>query len=238
MSGNQPLTGLAILYVGDTFVKEHDVDLQANWGHNYDAEHSFVWNAANQTEQTLSFTLKFANQHGHVVKTVEKTESFVCQKITVNPVVAGGPGGIATGQNNPLPAQQQRPQAATGQIAVAPALAVRAPKGVVRSGEIRLSGASPNAVFKLTFLRRSGSGYTAVNAAQLPKQMKGSNATFPLAALSGGRAWRLQVCPEGAAPSACQTSDFRVAVAGAKTESQPGGSQPTTTILVVPGLSN
>jgi hypothetical protein len=202
------------------------------------AEHALNWEGNQTGQQSVHYRMNITNGVGDLVDHIEKSWSFECKKPQVSGAVAGGPGGIATGQNTPLPAQQQRPQAATGQIAVAPALAIVAPKGVVRSGEIRLSGASPTAVYKLTFLRRSGSGYTAVNAAQLPKQMKGPTATFPLAALAGGRAWRLQVCPVGAAASACETSDFRVALMGAKKEDQSGGSAPTTTIIVVPGLSN
>lgn len=232
MSDDQPLSGTAILYVGDTFIQEHDVDLEANWGHNYDAEHEFSWNAATQTEQTLDFTLKFANQHGHVVKTVKKTESFACRKIATTGLA--GAGGLTGGQQ---PGQASRP-AAVGQL-VSPqemALSIQAPKGLVRQGQIRLTGGAANAKYGLSFLRKNGGGYTKVQSAQLPKQMTGLAASFPLQALNGGREWRLEVCPLGQAAAACRTSDFRLSRIGTGAGVKaPAQVQPKGTVILVPG---
>ncbi|WP_193371394.1 hypothetical protein [Pelagibius marinus] len=235
-SDDQPLTGKAILYAGASQVAEHDVELEANWGHNYDGEHSLVWNAAGQKKQTMLFTLKFFNQHGHLVKTVEQAEKFVCQKIVVNRAVAGGQGELAPEQKDPLAAQQDAP-AAVGQLAIRPDLAILAPKGRIRDGEIRLSGGKPMQTYKLTFFRKAGGKATQVNSAQLPKQMKGKNAGFPLAALTGARAWRLRVCPLGQGPAACETSDFRIPLVAAR-QQEKAPSKPATAVIVVPGAMN
>ncbi|MEO3429224.1 hypothetical protein AAFN88_10230 [Pelagibius sp. CAU 1746] len=233
MSDDQPLSGTAVLYVGETFIKEHDVELEANWGHNYDAEHELSWNAATQTEQTLDFTLKFANEHNYVVKTVKKTESFACQKISTTGIA--GAGGLTGGQK---PGQASQ-QAATGVLVQPQALplAIMAPKGTVRKGEIRLTGGKPTATYKLSFFRKSGGKVTQVSSAQLPKQMKGMNASFPLAALSGGRSWQLRVCPVGKGPAACETSDFRIPLIGAKQE-KAAPAKPKATVVIVPGALN
>ncbi len=233
MSDDQPLSGTAVLYVGDTFIKEHDVELEANWGHNYDADYELSWNAATQTEQTLEFTLKFANEHNYVVKTVKKSEDFACQKVSTTGIA--GAGGLTGGEK---PSQSSQ-QVATGVLVQPQALqlAIMAPKGTVRKGEIRLSGGKPTTTYKLTFFRKSGGKATQVSSAQLPKQMKGANASFPLAALTGGRSWRLQVCPLGQGPAACETSDFRIPLIGAK-QDKTAPTQPKATIVIVPGALN
>ncbi|WP_193371396.1 hypothetical protein [Pelagibius marinus] len=230
-SDDQPLTGTAVLYASGSLLAEHDVELEANWGHNYDAEHEFSWNTA-KTEQTMNFTLKFINQHGHLVKTVEKTENFACEKVSTSGLAAGG-GEIGTTQ----PGQASQ-QTATGMLVQPQALplSIMAPKGRVRKGEIRLSGGKPTQTYKLTFFRKSGGKTTQVSAAQLPKQMKGMNASFPLAALTGGRAWQLRVCPLGQGPAACKTSDFRIPLAGAKQDKAP--SNPAAAVVVIPGIAN
>ena len=186
-----------------------------------------------QTEQTLDFTLKFANEHNYVVKTVEKTESFACQKVSTTGLA--GAGGL-TGGEQPGQASQQ---AATGMLVQPQALplSIMAPKGRVRNGEIRLSGGKPTTSYKLTFFRKSGGKATQVSSAQLPKQMKGMNAKFPLAALTGGRAWQLRVCPVGQGPAACTTSDFRIPLIGAKKD-KAAPAQPKATVVIVPGAMN
>jgi hypothetical protein len=82
----------------------------------------------------------------------------------------------------------------------------------------------------------------AVNAAQLPKQMTGLVASFPLQALSGGRDWRLEVCPLGGAPTACKTSDVRLTrIGGAGAAAAPSPQspdQPQGTIFILPGVTN
>jgi hypothetical protein len=225
-SGDVPLDGTVGLFVNGSMVKQHPVDLPANTSHNYDTEYTFPWNAATQTEQTLSFTLKYANSQGHVVKTVEKHESFACSSIETGGVAQGAVGGVTTGKPAPATHSHQT-------------FAIQAPKGLVRQGQIRLSGGAANANYTLKFLRRNGGGYVAVNAAQLPKQMTGMVANFPLKALTGGRDWRLEVCPDGGAPSACKTADFRLTRIGAAGDaSSPAPEQPQGTIFLVPGAMN
>jgi hypothetical protein len=72
------------------------------------------------------------------------------------------------------------------------------------------------ASYTLKFFRKKGGGLTQVTAAQLPKTMKGLNAKFPLAALTGGRNWRLEICPKGQGAGACKTTDFRIPLFGVK----------------------
>jgi len=129
--------------------------------------------------------------------------------------------------------EQGRP-VATGQLAVGPALAIMAPKGTVRSGQIRLTGGPANATYELTFYRKVYSSYQAVNIAGLPKQMTGLTASIDLAALDGSRQWRLEVCPVSGGQGTCKTSDFRLPVVSAvKQKTAP--AQPTP-FVIVPGV--
>ena len=153
----------------------------------------------------------------------------------------GGGGQLSAGTET----SETRPGgAAIGRLAKqqAQAFAIQAPQGLVRRGEIRLSGGAANDKYALKFLRRNGGGYVAVNAAQLPKQMTGLVASFPLQALSGGRDWRLEVCPLGGAPTACKTSDVRLTrIGGAGAAAAPSPQspdQPQGTIFILPGVTN
>jgi hypothetical protein len=234
-SGDAPLSGTAALFAGGSLQQQHAVELEANWSHNYDADYVLTWNAATQTEQTLIFTLKFANQHGHVVKTVEKTEGFACRKINTSGVGQGAPGGVSAGEPDPSPSQR----AVGGQLALSQALVIQAPKGVVRGGRIRLSGAAANATYMLKFYRKDGGSYVRVQSAQLPKQMTGPNGSFPLKALSGGRDWRLEVCPAGGTQGGCKAADFRLPmVGGAGGAKVAPGEKPVVPMVIVPGALN
>ena len=235
-SDDTPLTGSVGLFVNGSLVKQLPVDLPAKTSHNYDTDYELAWNASTQTEQTLNFTLKFANQHGYVVKTLEKQESFACQTIETSGVAQGG--GLTNGAAQP--SQQARPSA-PGRLVLGPTLVIQAPKGTVKQGVIQLSGAQPAATYTLRFFRKSGGSATQVTSAQLPKAMKGASASFPLDALTGGRSWRLEVCPQGQAGASCKTADFRIAAFGLKQQKpqqKPQQKQEGTPFVIVPGVLN
>jgi len=165
--------GTVALFVDGSLVKAHH---EPHWGNSYVVDIPLSWNAASQTEQTKIFAIAFANKFGAVQKTVEKSESFACNRISVNPEVAGGAGG----------------------------------------------------------------GFVQVNAAQLPKSMKGATAGFPLSALTGGRAWRLEVCPQGQSGAACKTTDFRITAFGAQQGEAvpPKPAAPAAKVFIMPGAAN
>ncbi len=228
-SDDTPLTGTVGLFVNGSLVKQLPVDLPAKTGHNYDTDYELAWNASTQTEQTLNFTLRFANQHGYVVKTLEKQESFACQKIETSGI--GRPDGLSNGFDQPV--QQARP-AAPGQLVLGSTFAIQAPKGTVKQGVIKLSGGKMTAKYTLKFFRKAGGQLTQVSAAQLPNAMKGLNAKFPLAALTGGRNWRLEVCPQGQGAAACKTTDFRTPAFGTKPGKTPQ-QKPKAQVIIIPG---
>lgn len=192
----------------------------------------------NPPKQTMTFTFQLAWNHTKVGE-AQKTVELSCRKPQTSAVGRGAVGGEMAGRS-----PTHAPQAAIGQMAggQAQSLAIQAPKGLVRKGEIRLSGGAVNGKYTLSFLRKNGGGYVTVNAAQLPKQMTGPVASFPLQALTGGRDWRIEVCPEGGAPAACKTADFRLTrIGGAGAASAPGPQreQPQgTPIFVLPGVAN
>jgi hypothetical protein len=119
-----------------------------------------------------------------------------------------------------------------GQLAVGPALAIMAPKGTVRRGEIRLTGGPANATYELTFYRKIYSSYQKASGAGLPNQMTGLSASFDLGALDGARQWRLEVCPVMDGQGSCKTSDFRVPVIGKTKQQAPVQGTP---FVIVPG---
>ncbi len=86
------------------------------------------------------------------------------------------------------------------------------PKGQIRAGEaddgIRLAGGLPGADYTLRFFRRSGGVYEIFESAELPTAMSGLSQSFPMAALTGSRFWRLEVCTAGETQG-CKFSDFR-----------------------------
>src|SRR3546814_10146744 len=187
-----------------------------------------------QAQQTVIFAMNVTNTAGAIVEQFEKTEHFACRAVQTSAVGQGAAGGVA---GKPKPTHSQ--QATVGQLALTQgaSLAIQAPKGVVRKGEIRLSGGAANGSYTLKFLRRNGGAYTAVNAAQLPKQMTGLTASFPLAALTGGRDWRIEVCPQKQGGTACKTSDFRLpgVVVGGGGAAVKASAKPATPLIIVPG---
>ncbi|MPZ12350.1 MAG: hypothetical protein GEU89_19370 [Kiloniellaceae bacterium] len=192
-------------------------------------DHTLSWGPT-QTQQNVKFAMYVTSKQGVVVDQLEKTEAFVCRQVTSG-VAQGAAGGVSTGQSQPTHSQQ----AAVGQLALPQALAIQAPHGVVRKGEIRLSGGAANGSYTLTFLRKNGGAYTAVNAAQLPKKMTGLTASFPLKALTGGRDWRLEVCPQKQDRTACRTSDFRLPALGSAVGGSAGGGMVPTPFVIAPG---
>jgi len=231
-SDAEGFSGTLAIFAGGSLKKEIAVDLPANHGTSYPYDYELPWNGSTIPSQHVVFAMKVLNKHGHEVASKEKIEGFDCTKIETAGVAQVG-GGYATEPRDPLPSQQGRP-VATGQLAVGPALAIMAPKGSVRSGQIRLTGGPANTTYELSFYRKSSGGYQLVKTAKLPKQMTGLTATFDLAALTGGRDWRLEVCPAKGGQGTCKTSDFRLPVVSAvKQKTSP--AQPTP-FVIVPGV--
>lgn len=193
-------------------------------------EHTLSWGPT-QAQQTVTFAMNVTNTSGAIVEQLEKTEHFACRGMQTSGVAQGAAGGISPG--TPAPTHSQ--QAAVGQLALPQALAIQAPKGLVHKGEIRLAGGAASGSYTLKFFRKNGGAYTAVNAAQLPKQMTGTTTSFPLAALTGGRDWRLEVCPAKQSQAACKTADFRLPRIGAATGSKTPAGKPATPVFLVPG---
>lgn len=237
MKGRGDVEGAATLFADGKLNKLEFYDIEDGETVVVQGEYKFDWTTTQMPQQNVKFGFRIANKAGDLVDQLEKTQNFTCRQIKTSGVAAGAAGGLATGQPKPLPAQRA-PAAGRLALQAAPAFSIMAPKGTVRQGEIRLAGTQPGAVYTLRFLRRDGGGYTAVNTARLPGEMQGARASFPLAALSGGRAWRLQVCPAGAAHTSCRTSDFRIPAIGPRTGSAPSEPPQGTTVIIVPGALN
>jgi hypothetical protein len=229
-SDAEGFSGTLAIFAGGSLKKEIALDLPANHGISYPYDYELPWNGSTIPSQHVVFAMKVLNKHGHEVASKEKIEQFNCTEIVTTGVAMPG-GAFATEQPEPLGAQQGRP-AAAGQLAVGPALAILSPKGTVRRGDIRLTGGPANATYELTFYRKVNSSYQQVNIAGLPKQMTGPTASFNLAALDGGRQWRLEVCPVMGGQGSCKTSDFRVPVIGQKKQQAPAQGTP---FVIVPG---
>ncbi|WP_420348939.1 hypothetical protein [Pelagibius sp.] len=103
------------------------------------------------------------------------------------------------------------------------------PKGRVpgrsADGEIRLTGGVPAEDYTLRFYRKVAGSYEALESAALPATMSGLTQSFPLAALTGTRFWRLQVC-RVASPLDCKVSDFRKPLLTGQ-----GGQEPQELVL-------
>lgn len=122
----------------------------------------------------------------------------------------GGNGNLTTGAR-PNTTLSQQTMGAVKAFQTAPGFTVLQPKGAIKKGEIRLSGGKASSGYRLTFYRKTKSGYKAVRGSGLPRKMTGTNAKFKLGALKGGQRWRLEVCPSGQrSKKACKMSDFRV----------------------------
>jgi hypothetical protein len=223
-------TGTLAIFAGGSLQQEIDIDLPANHGTSFPYDYELPWNGSTIPSQTVIFSMKVWNQHRVEVASLEKTGDFDCTEIKTTGVAMPG-GGLTTEQPGPQSSQQTRP-ATVGQLAVGPALAIMAPKGTVRRGEIRLTGGPANATYELTFYRKVYSSYQKVSGAGLPNQMTGLSASFELGALDGARQWRLEVCPVMGGQGSCKTSDFRVPVIGKTKQQAPVQGTP---FVIVPG---
>ncbi len=236
-SGNKPLKGSLSIFVGGTQQQKYMIDLPANTGNGYGIEYELSWNPEMKLEQTLLFTIQFANQHGHVVKTAERMTNIACREVAMPNVVGGASGGLSAGR----PQQQAGRPSTAGGLILQPAatFAVEAPRGSIKSGRIELSGGKADAKYLLRFYRKTGKGYQHVRSAKLPRLMTGRKAAFKLAALTGGRSWRLEVCPAGSKNrKVCKIADFQVpslrTTGKAKTPKKPA----STKVFIMPGLGN
>jgi hypothetical protein len=214
-----------------SFVKNQNETFPQNFELNWQGLHAA---AGQPLRQSVKMTVRLAKD-GFVVAEEQKTVTVTCEGS-----VAGG--GLGVGHKTAgADTQQSRPSgSAIGRLAKqqAQTFAVQAPMGLVRQGEIRLSGGAATAKYTLKFLRKNGGSYVAVNAAQLPKQMTGLAASFPLKALTGGHDWRLEVCPLGGAPTGCKTADFRLTrIGGAGAANAPAPEQPQGTVFIIPGVA-
>ncbi|MFM9844335.1 MAG: hypothetical protein ACKVOI_15350 [Dongiaceae bacterium] len=145
-----------------------------------------------------------------VASVQQKPFKFACQWPKVTPGIQGGSG--LTTQLPAPPAQQQTGQAlaVSPQVAALP-FSIQAPRGVVQRGVIRLQGVTDKkAKFVLSWSALKNGAYRPMQVQGLPKTMTGATAKFDLKTLSAAAAWRLQVCPQGAASeSTCRQTDFK-----------------------------
>jgi hypothetical protein len=235
LEGRGTASGAVALFAGGQLKKLQQYSIEDGQSILVQGEHTLTWGPT-QAQQSVTFAMNVTNATADVVDQFEKTQHFVCRKVETSGVAQGAVGGVAPA--NPAPTTHSQ-QAAVGQLALPQGFAIQAPQGLVRKGEIRLTGSAANGKYALRFLRKNGGGYVAVNTAQLPKQMTGLAAGFPLKALTGGRDWRIEVCPAGGAPAACKTADFRLTRLGAAgaAAKAPSLEQPQgTTIFLVPGV--
>ncbi|WP_193371395.1 hypothetical protein [Pelagibius marinus] len=216
-------------------------------------EHALSWEGNQTGKQSVDYRMDIVDAGGaKILETMEKSVNFECRKPQVTGAVQGGPGGLTTGNQQwgqSPQAAQQNAQVAVGDLAIHPNLAILAPKGRTRRGQIRLSGAKPGDTYVLTFMRGvAPNQYQEEKSPQLPRRMTGSQASFPLAALAGSRRWLLYVCrkePAGQPNRFCAKSKFEIG--GAKTtgtqqpQPQPQTKPqqpPSTKVFIIPGVDN
>lgn len=171
-----------------------------------DGEFVLPWKSVQgRLQQTVNFQLIILNAQGAQVDHMTRSVSFACRK---NPALNSLQGSGVT-------APSRRPAAKGVVLQLEPDFTILAPRRFARNGQIRLKGAKPDQVFKLTFLRKAGGGYKRFNSSQLPKEMTGAKARFNLRALEAGD-WRLKVCEvkkakRTAGSRNCEHADFRLA---------------------------
>lgn len=238
LEGRGAATGTASLVVEGALNAEKAYSLDHGEAFFIQGEYELDWNEAGVYQQSLPFVLYATNTSGEQVSSLARDKIFACEPVKTGGVAQGASGGVTTGAEEPLPAQAPTAGALVAQQPTA--VAIMAPRGPVRSGDIRLSGGKPGAVYNLTFFRKDAGRYTAVKSLKLPKQMKGSSAAVPRAAFVGGHNWRLRVCPaDGQDGKACSTSDFSLQPLGSGSGrtiapiKREGG-----TLRLVPGLGN
>lgn len=188
------------------------------------------WANTNARQQFVKLELVVTGKTGELLDRIEKMQAFHCTNPQGVAQVQAAPGGLSTGKPDPWAGQtlgksapgkkaaKPTKTAKTAKIAKTPKVGgpwskpftILSPKGAIKLGLIRLKGGNSGAKYRLRFLRKTKSGaYKAVGARQLPRLMTGQKAKFRLSALSGGPAWRLEVCPKSAsAKRSCKTSDF------------------------------
>ncbi len=233
-------TGTAGFFAGGSLKHEMPVDLDPNHGHGTSYMHELDWSSGSPT-QTVAYALKVRNEYGTEVGSKEVIEHFVCQKIITTDVVNNAAGGYSTGKPKPPLSQQAGKPAAVGKATLLPGatFAIQSPKGLVRQGQIQLSGGKPTAKYALRFYRKTENGYQRVRSAKLPRQMTGSKASFKLKALSGSRSWRLEVCPFGSKDKkACKASDFQLPRLKAASKVKAPANPATTKVFIMPGIGN
>ncbi|NIA69590.1 hypothetical protein HBA54_13395 [Pelagibius litoralis] len=189
--------------------------------------------------QLLEFGIDLANANDDKVDSVYKTINLECRK----PGVVGigqGAGGYSSAKPKPTNSQQAGKPAAVGGLMLpqAPAFAIQAPKGNIKSGQIQLSGGKAGAKYVLRFYRKAGNGFKLIRSAKLPRAMTGPNASFDVKALTGGRNWRLEVCAAGQkGKKACKTTDFQLPLSKAPAGVKKTPKKPAKTkVFILPGM--
>lgn len=225
LEGRGTASGAVALFANGQLKKLQQYSIEDGDSLLVQGEHTLTWGPT-QAQQNVKLSMNVTNAKAAIVDQLEKTVNVTCRQVQSSGVAQGAVGGITTGKPAPTTHSYQ-------------AFAIQAPKGLVRQGQIRLSGGAANAKYSLKFLRKNGGGYVAVNATQLPKQMTGPVANFPLKALIGGRDWRLEVCPLGGTPAGCQGADFRLTRIGAGAKAPtPSPEQPQGSVFIFPGAVN
>lgn len=235
IEGRGKASGAAALFAGGQLKKLQQYTIEDRQSVLVVGEHALTWGPT-QAQQSVKLAMNVTNAEAALVDQIEKTVNVTCRQVKTSGVGQGTVGGFSGGQ------QPETAKPAAGQLAAPQNLAIQAPQGLVRKGEIRLTGGTSNGKYTLAFLRKNGGGYVAVQSAQLPKQMTGLVASFPLKALTGGADWRLRACPLGGTPDSCATADFRlprIGAAGAAGATGPQQEQPQgTPVFLIPGVAN
>lgn len=209
-TGQGVASGNAMLGANGRFVAQDSYDIEDGVTEIIRGEYALNWvGVQGPFKQDVEFVLRLDNAEGGEVDRMTKIETFACRKPELTRDDANRVDGLASGTLPPPP--PTRPVGSLATTQTKPDVVILAPRDRVRNGQIRLSGAKPNQVFELQFLRKTNSGFALHNAPQLPAQMTGAMASFDLNALSGGD-WRLRVCPKQSdgfvGPVDCENSDF------------------------------
>ncbi|TQV83812.1 hypothetical protein [Denitrobaculum tricleocarpae] len=205
-----------------------------------DGEFVLPWQSVQGSlQQTVNFELIILNAQGAQVDYMKKSVNFACTK-------TAAVGKLGVGGVTPPPTQ---PTGKTVATQAKQKIVILAPRNRIRNGKIRLSGAKPDQVHSLVFLRKTKNGYKLHTSAQLPQQMTGAKGSFNLNALSGGD-WQLRVCPPGGngqftGPQQCKHANFYLPkktkpLGKVKTPGKPGpGPGPKPKVYkIVPGAGS
>ncbi|WP_420348940.1 hypothetical protein [Pelagibius sp.] len=207
VDGRGKASGKVMLGAAGNQIAEKSFSFEGDEKKLFVGKHQISWQGKPATRQDLPLTMMVQNALGDTVDTLQKMRRLECRR-----------------------------SAGAGDGAAAPRFAIRAPRGLINSGDIQLAGGKKDAQYVLRFYRKVANGYQRLRSTKLPTQMTGSKASFDLAALTGGHSWRLQVCPAASKGTKdCKTSEFQLPSARAAGKARAPGTQGEAKVFILPG---